>query len=234
VFRGDEAGKGHEPGRGRKAPGIAEFGGDGQRGEVVDAPEAAEAFDAGAQGLEREEIAQFQIDGLAAGQGFVDGADVGAVRLFEGRERPLLRLQPLGVPFGPGALGARETPAVTEEEFGEPVTSAEEIDANIFSAPKQVARGFFLLGGNVNRGERAGAKQNGQVVRIAAIGLDAIAGAPRNQGGGDDIAWDRVRGEGALQVEATGTGLVATMDGAMATETFDELQHGPRVGAQGV
>ena len=39
--------------RGREAAGVAEFGGDGQGGEIVDAAEAAEALDAGAQRLER-------------------------------------------------------------------------------------------------------------------------------------------------------------------------------------
>ena len=74
--------------RGGKAARVAEFGGDGERGEIVDAAEAAQALDAGPQRLERQQVAQFGVDGLEPGDGFVDGADVGAVGLLERGERP--------------------------------------------------------------------------------------------------------------------------------------------------
>jgi hypothetical protein len=46
IFGRDEAGEGHDARGGRKAAGVAQFRGDGQRGEIVDAAEAAEALDA--------------------------------------------------------------------------------------------------------------------------------------------------------------------------------------------
>jgi len=52
---------------------------------------------------------------------------------------------------------------VAEEEFREPVTAAEQVGANVFAAPQQFAGGFFLLGGNVNGGER-GSKTAATVV----------------------------------------------------------------------
>lgn len=70
VLRGDQAGKRHEARRRGKASGVAEFGGNGERGEVVDPAEAAQAFDTRAQRLDREQIAQLEIDGLEARDGF--------------------------------------------------------------------------------------------------------------------------------------------------------------------
>jgi hypothetical protein len=52
VLGGDEADKRHRARRGREAPRVAELGRDGQRGQVVDPAEAAQALDPGAQRLE--------------------------------------------------------------------------------------------------------------------------------------------------------------------------------------
>ena len=92
VFGRDEAGKGHHARGGWKAAGVAEFGRDGERGEIVDAAEAAQALDAGAQRFEREEVAEFGVDGVEPADSFVDRADVGAVGLLERGQRPALGL----------------------------------------------------------------------------------------------------------------------------------------------
>jgi hypothetical protein len=65
---------------------------DGERGEIVDAAEAAQARDPGREGFERQQIAQFGIDRVQPGNGFVDGADVGPMRLLKRGQRPALRL----------------------------------------------------------------------------------------------------------------------------------------------
>jgi hypothetical protein len=52
---------------------------------------------------------------------------------------------------------------MAEEEFREPMAAAEQVGANIFAAPQQIADGFFLLGRNVNRGEGPGAIQHRQM-----------------------------------------------------------------------
>lgn len=62
VFRGDQADIGHQTTGGRKPSRVTQFGRDGQRGEVVDAAEAAEALDAWPEGLEDEEVAQLDFD----------------------------------------------------------------------------------------------------------------------------------------------------------------------------
>ena len=118
VFRGDEAGKGHEAGRGGKPTRIAQFGGDGQGGEVVDPAEAPQARGAGAERFDREQVPQLEVDRLQPAEGFVDGADVGAMGLFEGGQRPALRLKPLAVALGPGLLSGGKAAAVPEARAG--------------------------------------------------------------------------------------------------------------------
>ena len=170
---------------------------------------------------------------VEAGDGFVDGADVGAVGLLERSERPSLRLQPGGVTFGPRLFGEREAAAVPEEEFREAVSGAQQIDGDVFATTEQIARGFFLLGRNVDGGERTRAVEDGELGGIAAIGFDAVTGATRNQGGRDDIARHAVRGEGALQFKATGACFVAALDGcAAAPQAVDEATNRRSVGAE--
>src|SRR5689334_11624877 len=97
------------------------------------------------------------------------------MRLRERWQRPALGLQPSGVAFGPGLLGGGEPPAVAEEKFREPVPGAQEVSANIFPTAQKITRGLFLLGGNVNRREGAGAIKHRELPRITTVGFDAIA-----------------------------------------------------------
>src|SRR6187549_1076993 len=67
MLRGDEAHEGHGRGRAAKAARIAELGGDRQRGEIVDAAEAAQALDPGSQRLEIEQRAEVVLDRAETG-----------------------------------------------------------------------------------------------------------------------------------------------------------------------
>src|SRR5262245_38369577 len=145
--------------------------------------------------------------------------------LLERDDRPGLRPEPRVVAFGPGLLGRRKATPMAEEEFREPVTAAEQVGANVFATPQQIAGGFFLLRRNVNGGERAGAIQHGKLACIAAVSLDAIAGPPRNQRGRDHIAWHVVSGECPLQFEATRAGFVAAGARSLALDARDEAQN---------
>jgi hypothetical protein len=62
------------------------------------------------------------------------------------------------------------------------MAGAEESRADVFPAPHEIARGFFLIDRDVNRGQRAAAEGDRQVRRISAVGLDPVARAARNQG----------------------------------------------------
>ena len=57
-----QAHEGHRPWRRGKTPGVAEFGGDGQRGEVINPAETAESVDARLQRLEGEQLTQVLFD----------------------------------------------------------------------------------------------------------------------------------------------------------------------------
>ena len=117
MLRGDEADEGHRTRRGGKSARVAELGGDGQRGEIVDAAEAAQPLDARAERLQVEQAAQVLLDGAETRDGFLDGAQIRAMRLIESGQRPGLRPQPRLVTFGPGLLGGGEAAAVAEQEF---------------------------------------------------------------------------------------------------------------------
>ena len=60
----------------------------------------------------------------------------------------------------------------------------EQVGADVFAAAQQIARRFFLLGRDVDGGERAGAIEERELRRIAAIGFNAVAGTARNEGSG--------------------------------------------------
>ena len=78
------------------------------------------------------------------------------------------------------------------------MAAAQEVGADIFTTAQQIAGGFFLLGGNVNGRECAGAIEHRELAGIAAVGFDAITGAARNQRGRDDIACNAAGRQRAL------------------------------------
>jgi hypothetical protein len=78
------------------------------------------------------------------------------------------------------------------------MAGAQQIRVECFSTPQEIANCFLLLARNVNRGEGAGAIQNGELARITPIGLDAIARTTWNQGRRDHLTWHVVRGEKPL------------------------------------
>jgi hypothetical protein len=84
------------------------------------------------------------------------------------------------VPFRPRLLGRGEAPTVAEEKFREAMASPQEIGANVLATAEEIARGFFLLAGNVNGRERAGTIEDGELPGVAPIGFDAIAGSAWN------------------------------------------------------
>jgi len=129
------------------------------------------------------------------------------------------------MPFGPGLFGRGKPAAVAEEEFRETMPRAEEIGADVFATPQQVAGGLFLLGGDVNGGERVGAIEDGELAGIAAVGFDAIAGSTGNQGWGDNVTREAVRRECALQFETAGTGFVTAAKGPLTSEAFDKSKN---------
>jgi hypothetical protein len=105
---------------------------------------------------------------------------------------------------------------MTQEEFREAVPGAEQVGADVLAAAKEIARGFFLLGRNVNGRQGPGAGEDRELPGIAAISFDAIDGSTGNQRGRDDVTRDAVRREGTLELEAARASFVAALDRSRA------------------
>ena len=71
MLRRNQTHVGHQPASRQKASRVPQFGGNGQRGDVVHAPEASQPLDARPQGLERHELLQLRFDGTEAGDRLV-------------------------------------------------------------------------------------------------------------------------------------------------------------------
>jgi hypothetical protein len=100
--------------------------------------------------------------------------------------------------FRPRFLGHREAAPVPQKKLREAVTRTEHIGPDVLPAPEEITGGFFLFRRNVNRREHARPIQDGELAGIAAIRLDAIAGAARDQSWSNDVAWNLAAGKKAL------------------------------------
>jgi hypothetical protein len=72
------------------------------------------------------------------------------------------------------------TAAVAQQKLAQAMPSAQEIDANVFPTPEQVADGFFIDGRDMDGGQRARAIEHGQLSGVATVRFDACAGPSRN------------------------------------------------------
>lgn len=95
------------------------------------------------------------------------------------------------------------------------MSSAQQIRADVFTAAEEITRRFSLVTGNVDRREGAGPMQDGELTGVAAISLDAITRAPRNQRWRDHLARYVAGAERALQLEAAGPRFVAAAYGGL-------------------
>lgn len=101
-----------------------------------------------------------------------------------------------------------------QEKFREPMTRTQEVGPNILPAAEEVPCGFFLLARDMNRRERAGAIEHGELHGVSSIRLNAIARSPRNQSGGDDLARHSSQRERPLQLKAARSRFITALDGA--------------------
>jgi hypothetical protein len=102
------------------------------------------------------------------------------------------------------------------------------------SESKEVTRRLFLLGGNMNGRERAGAVKHRELARVPAVGLDAIARTSRDERRGNHVARDLPTLEGAAKLKAPRARFVATADRSLAAQPLDEFQNGGTVRRQRV
>jgi hypothetical protein len=132
--------------------------GEADRGEGVDASEAAQRGDGGGvPGIEgkpldvREEILEALLDLVDGGEVVVE--DDRADGVLEAK-----RLEPAAVSEVPGAL-AREGDGAAEEELRDTVTCADEVLAQVLASAGEVASGFVFLGERLDLGEEPARKR---------------------------------------------------------------------------
>ena len=95
VFGGHESRKGHDsPGR-REASRVAEFHGEHEGAEGIDAAEAAQAGDPLLEGGLGDERVEVRFDVVETAPGFIDGAEIVRMGVRERRQLPPLGAEPL-------------------------------------------------------------------------------------------------------------------------------------------
>jgi hypothetical protein len=149
--------------------------------------------------------------------------------LIEGWQRPRLGPKPGVVALGPRLLRGGKPAAMAEEELREAMPRAEQISADVFTTSEEVPGGFFLLGRNVNRRERARSIQHREVRGIPAVGFDAIARTSRDECGRDDVAGDRAGLECSSKLEPARPRFVTTGHQSLPAQPVDEAQNGRAV-----
>ena len=126
---------------------------------------------------------------------------------------------------GPGAFARDEGDAPAEEELAQAMTSADEVFTQVLARWGEVSGCFVLLGERVDLGEQSGAEQQGELLGVTAIGLDALAGlAWDERGSHEHEAGLAPGGDLALQGIAAGPGFVAVAH-VPRGEAGDALEH---------
>lgn len=82
--------------------------------------------------------------------------------------------------------------------------------ADLGAGANQIADGFIGGIGDIDGGEFAGAVEAGELIGIAAVGLDAVAGLAGNLGGGDENATITVPVQAAGEGKPMRSGFVST------------------------
>ena len=104
--------------------------------------------------------------------------------------------------------------------------SAQEIRADVFTAPEEIARGFFLVSWNMNRRQGASAIQHRELTGIAPIRLDAIAGRRGIKRRRDDVARNLLRVNARCSSKPHGPGLVTAGHRALAPTVHEPHDRG--------
>ena len=107
------------------------------------------------------------------------------------------------------ARRGRVAPAVAQQEAADPLAGDAAVALDLLARPHEVAQRLFGGRGHAHRDKLAGAVQPGEVARVDAVGLDAHAGASRDQRGRDHVAGEAERADEPVGVVAGGAGLVA-------------------------
>ena len=197
-----------------------------QRGERVEASEAAEPAHRGPVGRLLGNGLELLRQVGPPGEELRPGEAILLTRPPEHRVGKALAPEPGPVPLGPVAALAVD-PTVAGEELQEPVPPAEQILLHIFAAAEQIPDRLLRFIGDADGGEVPRAEGAHELGRIPAVGLDPVSGLPGGQGRGHDLAGNAEGRELAVQVVSRGARLVAGHDGALALQPIKEAPEVP-------
>jgi hypothetical protein len=117
--------------------------------------------------------------GVAAMAERVDGADRVGQRRLRGVLTEVDAGQPGAVTFGPGAPVV-EANAAAQQQLGQPVPAAHQVDPDRLARAHEVAQGLLFGARHADRVQLAGQQQPHEVLGVAAVGLDPLAGRARD------------------------------------------------------
>ncbi len=167
-------------GRGEAAR-IAQFGGNRQRGEIIDPAETPEPFDARPQGLERVRSPRSSSSGAQPRDRFIDGAQVGGVGLVERlATATAAHAARRSCAFDHAFFVPVNRTTVPAAGIRQAMPRAQEIGPDVFATPEEIARGFFLVGGDMNR--RQGAARDTGIASCAASRRSVFTRSPARRG----------------------------------------------------
>lgn len=125
--------------------------------------------------------------------------------------------------LGPGSRRIAQLPP--EQELAEPVAGAGEVAADVLARANEIAQGLLLDARDANERERAGGELTGEVLGVAAVGLDPVGRLLRDQSGRADPQVEASLGGHPRQRHPGRTCLIDTDH-----PTFDCGQEGEDVG----
>ena len=203
VFAGHQPEVAHELAGGGEAFQVAQFGHQRRRVKQGHAAQTHQGFD------HRLPPPPFHHAGqllFVAGQplaGFGDDVDHFLEEELLFGEGHFDRAQVAQVRGAPGGL-AGVAQVVAEQKHFELLAGAVLLLLHLVAGADQIAHGFVLWIGHVDGGQFAGAVEAGQLVGIAAVGLDAVARLARNLGGRHEDAPVPVRTQEAARDSRAG------------------------------
>ena len=228
VLTGYQAGEAHERAGGGEAAPVTDLTGDGQCGQLGDAPvgaqpghrigERAVGVPVGQVGLHRGQF------GIAGDQHRpVVGVGRAQCRLVEA-----LPKQPLLV-FDRPLLPVAPDPVVAQQELRQPVPRAGPVGDHVRAGPAQIPHRLLGPGGHPDRHQLPGPVQPGQPTAVPRVGLDPIPRRAGHQRRRDHVTGHPHRGQQPVQAEPGRSGLVAHPQLATVAEPVDQPADRPLI-----
>lgn len=101
---------------------------------------------------------------------------------------------------------------MSQQKLRQPMARAQQVRPHIFPAAQQIARRLFLVRRHVDGGQRTRPIEHRQLGCIAAVRLDPITGASRDQRRRNHLARNTCTVQRPLQFKPTRASLVAALD----------------------